>query len=382
MTERFPKLLLDDDSTEKANEPVANEASGPQASQKKLPPPLPARRAPEPPARTAAAVPAKAAAKPPLPARPAPAEAAKPAALPRAARPAEPARPAPPRAAAPAPAAAPLGSKKPKPAATEVPQQRPSPGAYHVSSAPEPLAPKVADAPAAPAPSEVAAKPAAEAPAEAAWFSSLLDSAWTEEAPSPVAPATPADVASSARDSTRDAISGVTRAAAPAEKLDASRAEPLESSLCAFWIKKRCFALDVSLVGEVVSVETVVPVPLTPSAFVGLFNLRGTPMALVDLAEVLELDEQAARPATEPRAGLCALVFRSSRLTAAAVIDRMEAVLPAGRETFTRPESADNPLVTGFVEVRHRPGLVVTVLDPARVIERLERLKYAQGAGV
>ena len=109
----------------------------------------------------------------------------------------------------------------------------------------------------------------------------------------------------------------------------------------------------------------------------GLFNLRGTPMALVDLAQVLELEDRAPEPVAESRGGLFALVFRSSRLTAAAVIDKMEAVLPAGRETFTRPEGADNPMVRGFVEVRHRPGLVVTVLDPTRVLERLERLKYA-----
>ena len=37
------------------------------------------------------------------------------------------------------------------------------------------------------------------------------------------------------------------------------------------------------IVGEVVPVEALTPVPLAPPAILGLFNLRGTPVALVDL---------------------------------------------------------------------------------------------------
>ena len=436
MTERFPKLDLDDDLDWKPEEPTSTEhASGPQASKKKLPPPLPARRAAEPAARPAApAEPPKAnkalvpaareapapapSAKPPLPARPP----AAPAERPKAVRPAEA------KAAPPAPAGAALNLKPARQANAEGPQ-RPSPGAYHVSSAPQPmrqssaparareetrsalatpptpaaqptakLAPDTVPAmpaikaPAAPGPAVTAApaappaaKPAPETTAkpqpgnraeEPAWFSSLVDAAWSEEASGPGPQPAPAEKPS-AVESKELTASGVTSVAAAVSKSEATRSEPLESSLCAFWIKKRCFALDVALVGEVVSVDSVVPVPLTPDAFVGLFNLRGTPMALVDLAQVLELDEHTQEQANASRGSLFALVFRSSRLTAAAVIDKMEAVLPAGRESFTRPESADNPMVQGFVEVRHRPGLVVTVLDPARVIERLEKLKYA-----
>jgi len=439
MTDRFPKLQLDDDSGWDDEKPSNEQASGPQASPKKLPPPLPARRAPEPIGKPAAAEPPKAEppkpAKPPLPAtRPAPiADASTKPALPaRAARGAE-AKAAPPAASAPPP-----NLKTPRQGSSE--PQRPSPGAYHLSSAPPqtqkgvaapaaptaPLAkpaaaakpapvaasipataPVAASVPAtapaaaplpvaapkpsvetlrelpamkpaaasAPDPAPVAApakpaKPAPAAPAEKTWFSSLVESAGSEESPAP-----PREEMASG---SRETKALPARSVATVAKAEASRTETLESSLCAFWIKQRCFALDVALVGEVVSVDSVVPVPLTPSAFVGLFNLRGTPMALVDLAQVLELDDASAEPVAPPtRANLFALVFRSSRLTAAAVIDKMEAVLPAGRETFTRPESADNPLVTGFVEVRHRPGLVVTVLDPARVIERLEKLKYA-----
>jgi len=149
--------------------------------------------------------------------------------------------------------------------------------------------------------------------------------------------------------------------------------------LCTFWIGPRCYALDVDMVGEVVSVEQTVEVPLTPPALLGLFNLRGTPVALVDLAAILELgatarvDEQA-----EGKAKL-AMILRSSGLTVGAVIDRMESVVAPGREVLVRARQGDNPVVKGFIERSADPSRGVTVLAPEVVLDRLSRMKLSAG---
>jgi chemotaxis signal transduction protein len=186
-------------------------------------------------------------------------------------------------------------------------------------------------------------------------------SATPRSVPATTSPTSPA---SSARES---------RAGLPSAS---ARSMPIERGLCAFWVQNRCFALDVDLVGEVVNVESVVPVPMSHPAMMGLFNLRGTPVALVDLALALSLDQRApaARPAIT---NVVALVFRSSRMVAAAIIDRMEAVLPAGSNLLTVPGATDSPLVKGFIEPRKKDGVTITVLDHPAVVERLERLKYA-----
>src|SRR5438128_15054 len=74
------------------------------------------------------------------------------------------------------------------------------------------------------------------------------------------------------------------------------------SPICSFWLGTRCFGLDVGLVGEVVTATGVAPVPMTPRCVRGLFNLRGMPVALVDLAEVLEFASQSTKEAAEPTA--------------------------------------------------------------------------------
>jgi chemotaxis signal transduction protein len=150
---------------------------------------------------------------------------------------------------------------------------------------------------------------------------------------------------------------------------------PAGSGLCAFWLGGRCLGLDVSLVGEVVAIQSATPVPLAEEAIRGVFNLRGAPVVVLELAEVLKLE----RDETRSKMGL---VLRIGDIVAAAQIDRMEAVIPAGRGVFTaRDPAGDHPAVLGFLDDRETSGRVITVLDPAVLIERLEALRYISDSG-
>ena len=141
----------------------------------------------------------------------------------------------------------------------------------------------------------------------------------------------------------------------------------LRQSLCTFWLGARCFGLDVALVGEVVAVESVTPVPKAHDAVLGLFNLRGSPVPLVDAASVLELDARTVSKQTH------ALVVRHGDLVVALAIDRMEAVIEAGRGAFTpRAGGDEHPVVQGFLESGAR---IVTVIAPDALRERFNRLR-------
>ncbi len=147
----------------------------------------------------------------------------------------------------------------------------------------------------------------------------------------------------------------------------------LGKSVCSFWLGQRCYALETSLVGEVVAVESVTPVPNSQAAILGLFNLRGMPVALVDLAQVLELPEGPARH-TENRV---ALVLRAKHgVLAAVLIDKMEMVVPPGAGIWTPRTTNEHPAVQGFLSVEARGGLVLTLVDSPALMQRLERLKY------
>src|SRR5690349_20312573 len=85
--------------------------------------------------------------------------------------------------------------------------------------------------------------------------------------------------------------------------------------LCVFSIGGTKHALHVDLVGEVVTVGTVVPVPRSHAAVTGLFNLRGSPIPLLDLGATLGLEIALSAPVAT------AVVIRHEDLAIAFAVD-------------------------------------------------------------
>ncbi len=143
--------------------------------------------------------------------------------------------------------------------------------------------------------------------------------------------------------------------------------------LCSFWLRGRCYALDAVLVAEVVAVPKVLPVPLSPSWLLGLHNLRGTVLALVDLAAVLDLPQGESERAFGP--GATVLVLRTPEVLVGARIDRVDAV-QGFETTHVEPLAADgHPYVKALVRFETRGGQVATLLDEAKVGARLRALR-------
>lgn len=145
------------------------------------------------------------------------------------------------------------------------------------------------------------------------------------------------------------------------------------TSVCAFWLGHRAFALDTSILGGVVSVDEVTPVPGAAQAILGLFNLRGTPVALIDLASVVEEPAKLLADGNKT-----ALILRpGANILAGLLIDRMELVVRLDHGHFTLGDpSEDSPIVQGFFEVESRGGMILTVLDADVLLQQLEKMKY------
>jgi chemotaxis signal transduction protein len=151
----------------------------------------------------------------------------------------------------------------------------------------------------------------------------------------------------------------------------ASPATP--SGACGFWLQGHLLALDVALVGEIVEVEQIVPVPRSHPAVQGVFNLRGVPVALVDLAQLLSLkgSGEPARPG--PRK---VLVVRARGLVAGFAVDRVDAVIPAREGSLAAaPVDEASPVVLGILEVGGERPRTLSVLAPDVLLERLRALK-------
>jgi len=140
--------------------------------------------------------------------------------------------------------------------------------------------------------------------------------------------------------------------------------------LCAFWLAARCFGLDVRCVGEVVALEAVTRIPNARPSIRGLFNLRGEPVVVLDLSEVLDLGNR------DQPGGKVGLVLRMGELTAVVQVERVESIIPPGRGVLAPRSDGEHRAVIGILDDRDSGGRIVTVLDSELLLERLHALRY------
>ena len=146
-----------------------------------------------------------------------------------------------------------------------------------------------------------------------------------------------------------------------------------DRGLCAFWLTGRCFGLDIRWVGEVVALDAITRVPDARPAVRGLFNLRGEPIVVLDIAAVLDLGGA-------PPTGRLGLVLRMAGLAAVIQVERVESVIPPGRGEFAPRSDGEHRAVVGLLDDRGAGGRIVTVLDSHLLLERLQALRYLTDA--
>lgn len=146
---------------------------------------------------------------------------------------------------------------------------------------------------------------------------------------------------------------------------------------CVFRLRSGLLAIDARLVGEVVVIEGLTPLPGCHPAVLGLANLRGRAMAVVDLGQVLG----DGQPATAMAQSLRVLVLRLPGCETGVVVERIDGVFiadPALRRTVNRlTEPAWITAFQGFTPAAGGAPLIAALIDPIELAARLEPLRGA-----
>jgi len=135
---------------------------------------------------------------------------------------------------------------------------------------------------------------------------------------------------------------------------------PATLRACLFTLGAQTFALPVATVKEVVDFEEWTTVPRAPRAVVGVANLRGDVVPIVDAQAVLGL------PARQRGRRLRTLVVVAGDRTAALVVDAVVGL--ATVDAGTPPEAGAPAVAAARVEAGGRAALL---LDAARLLEAL-----------
>jgi purine-binding chemotaxis protein CheW len=136
---------------------------------------------------------------------------------------------------------------------------------------------------------------------------------------------------------------------------------------CLFALAGSHFAVDVRSAREVVLFDEITTVPRAPRHLVGVANLRGTVMPIVDVRGLLGL------PESRLGRSLRTLVVRDGALQAALVVDTVlglepfEDVVPIDNPTVARMRGP-RPLMTGWIRWA---GETLALLDVPKILAGL-----------
>jgi purine-binding chemotaxis protein CheW len=152
--------------------------------------------------------------------------------------------------------------------------------------------------------------------------------------------------------------SAVASSASP-EPIDPS-AERRARRACLFMLGDRRYAVDVRDAREVVTLDGYTRVPGAPAAVVGVFNLRGTVLPLMEARPLL------GHTAAPPVPGTAAVVLAAGSWRAAVAIDRV-----LGLDSFD--DASLSPVESAFAAgtFAHGDGDTITLLDAGQLLAAL-----------
>ena len=146
----------------------------------------------------------------------------------------------------------------------------------------------------------------------------------------------------------------------PAESLPGTR----QARACLVKLAGSRFAVEVRYAREVVVLDELTVVPLAPPHLLGVVNLRGSVMPLVDIRPFLGLEAARATRGTR------ALVVDCAGAQAAILIDEVEGLEPL--DGLAPAGDGDDVRAPDFSAGRlEREGGVVTLLDVRRILAAL-----------
>lgn len=151
----------------------------------------------------------------------------------------------------------------------------------------------------------------------------------------------------------------------------AGTAEDGFSQFVTFYLGGECFAFPMESVLEIIRVPATVSVPLTPTALVGLANLRGTVLPVVDLRRTLALEDRNYDDATR-------VVVVDCGQPVGLVVDRVARVMNVEPENIESTQSVQDTvrvdLLTGVVKNVDGHDLIQLLDAPKLVVLQFETM--------
>lgn len=154
-------------------------------------------------------------------------------------------------------------------------------------------------------------------------------------------------------------------------------AEPLQ--VVVFTLAGKALALDILKVQEIIRLVEITPVPKMPSFALGVINLRGRVVPIINIREKLNL------PDDSPTARTCIILIRSEDKLLGFLADDVAEVMTLPRDSVEKPESGPDWIRSDlFLGVGKLAGGLLVIIDSDRLLSPKEEklLQKARAAAI
>lgn len=140
-----------------------------------------------------------------------------------------------------------------------------------------------------------------------------------------------------------------------------------------FTLEGKSLALDILKVQEIIRMVEITPVPNMPSFALGVINLRGRLVPIINLREKLSLPDRT------PTARTCIVLARSAGHLIGFLVDDVAEVLTLSSESIEKPESGPDWMKSDlFLGVGKLMGRLLVILDSDRLLSPKEEKALRQ----
>ena len=143
-----------------------------------------------------------------------------------------------------------------------------------------------------------------------------------------------------------------------------------------FKLGKETYAIPLLTVREVIGMPEITPVPFTPGYFLGIMNLRGQVISVVDLRLKLNLKQQGANPET------AVIICDLGSTSLGVVVDSIDAVIsPVAQEISDKPEIHSQQNTDYITVVFQRDKQMTLFIDIAGLLSPQDRAAMSKASG-
>lgn len=125
------------------------------------------------------------------------------------------------------------------------------------------------------------------------------------------------------------------------------------------------FAIPLMMVKEVISIPSLTPVPNTSPHFLGIMNLRGAIVPMIDLR--LKLKTKKVEDKTKEEA---AIIVDTGESYIGIIVDSINKVLTCSKEELSDMPAVDSQINTAFIQgIYKKDNDLVVLLDVLKILD-------------